>query len=557
MKRMKIVQVFFGMAMIVGMTGGKAFSQEPQWEESGEIESVEIEIVKERQITLPRANRNFEKIAPRPAEPIKPEIRYDTKGLRFEAPDFVPVIKPLRLKQEELSKIYGGYVSAGFGNYNAPFLLASINTKRDADKFYGLDLAHRSYGKGPIDGKNSASGNTRLNFFATGFGPKITADAGLHYENLSTYFYGYQPPVSGEVRRDSIFQGFHIFGLSAGVKNTKPSDFNFKLNGAFSYLTDHYNASESDVDINFNSDYKIDDDKALLFKMDYSLLARKDLLVEPKPRHLFKVAPAYRFKVLDDLTITAGLKVAVENDSVGKRPVHVYPDVHARYAMSDAFESYASLSGDIDKVSLHTLVQENLWIAPNIPVFHTNKALEFTAGIKGTIARKVLAHAGLSVTRFSHLYFYQNTLADQSKFTLSYDNAVRLNFFGETGLVSSDKILVSLRGDYYSYATDSLAHPWHRPKYKVSLNSTFKIVDKVLLTFNLVGQGGMKAYDNELSMVTNLPAAIDLNVKLRYLLSKQFSVLVEGNNILNSKYPLYLHYPVRGAQVSAGLSWSF
>ena len=39
-----------------------------KWGE-GEIEKVEIEIVKDRQIVLPKANRNFEKVPPRPAEP--------------------------------------------------------------------------------------------------------------------------------------------------------------------------------------------------------------------------------------------------------------------------------------------------------------------------------------------------------------------------------------------------------------------------------------------------------------------------------------------------------
>ena len=42
-------------------------AQDPQreWTEGGELENVEIEIVKEREITLPPANRNFEKVPPR------------------------------------------------------------------------------------------------------------------------------------------------------------------------------------------------------------------------------------------------------------------------------------------------------------------------------------------------------------------------------------------------------------------------------------------------------------------------------------------------------------
>lgn len=42
----------------------------------GEIESVEVVIQKERQITLPQAARNFDKVPPRPVEPIKPAITY-------------------------------------------------------------------------------------------------------------------------------------------------------------------------------------------------------------------------------------------------------------------------------------------------------------------------------------------------------------------------------------------------------------------------------------------------------------------------------------------------
>ena len=38
---------------------GAALAQQPGWEDSGEIPDVKIEITKERQITLPGANRNF------------------------------------------------------------------------------------------------------------------------------------------------------------------------------------------------------------------------------------------------------------------------------------------------------------------------------------------------------------------------------------------------------------------------------------------------------------------------------------------------------------------
>src|SRR5688572_28551548 len=54
--------------------------------ETGELESREIVIEKVREITLRKANRNFEKIPPRPAENIKAPMTYDFQSFSFQAP---------------------------------------------------------------------------------------------------------------------------------------------------------------------------------------------------------------------------------------------------------------------------------------------------------------------------------------------------------------------------------------------------------------------------------------------------------------------------------------
>jgi outer membrane cobalamin receptor len=50
---------------------------------------------------------------------------------------------------------------------------------------------------------------------------------------------------------------------------------------------------------------------------------------------------------------------------------------------------------------------------------------------------------------------------------------------------------------------------------------------------------------------------MDLNFKVNYFVSKQFSAFVQLNNVLSSNYQLYLNYPVRGFQAMVGASWSF
>src|SRR3954469_10317251 len=67
-----------------------------QEDQEGGIENVEIEIVKVKQITMPKASRNFEKIPPRPAEPLAPAMTYDFRTINFAAPDYTPTVKPLR-----------------------------------------------------------------------------------------------------------------------------------------------------------------------------------------------------------------------------------------------------------------------------------------------------------------------------------------------------------------------------------------------------------------------------------------------------------------------------
>ncbi|HEX8059943.1 MAG TPA: hypothetical protein VF473_03360 [Cyclobacteriaceae bacterium] len=528
-----------------------------QEEQEGGIENVEIEIVKVKQITMPKANRNFEKIPPRPAEPLAPAMTYDFRTINFAAPDYTPTVKPLRLKDETLSKIYGNYVSLGYGNYNSPFARVSLASKRNEEKYYGLDFLHHSFGNGPVDKDYSGSGYSKLNGYYSAMGAKLTSDVGLAYENMFNHFYGYPGPKKPE-SADDVRQSYNIIGLNASVSNTKAGDFNFKLGGEFSYLRDRFNATESEGGLHFNSRYQVNKTQAFKLASDYFLIDRKDSKVTAKARHLFKVNPAYEFVIAERFRLSAGLNAVVENDSIGKdKAVHIYPDVWIHTGIAKSIDAYAGITGDYEKVDLHTLARENQWINSNISVFHTNKSFEFRAGVQGKVFRKASFHVGTSVINFKHLYFFENSVSDRSRFNVVYDDAVRLDFFGEVGVVHADKVNINLRGDYYSYSMHKLDYPWQRPTNKVGFYSSYKMFDKVLLTANLISQGGAKAKDNETGKVVTLKSALNLEGKVRYFISKPVSVYIEVNNALNSKYPIYQYYQARGIMVSAGLSWSF
>src|SRR5688572_15115208 len=252
----KILRVFFIMgALIVLRTS--SFAQQ----EEGNLDDVEIEIVKERQITLPPANRNFEKVPPPPAETARPSFLYDFKPFSFQASQINPAIRPLKLKQEAASNVFGGYLSAGYGNYASPYLEGFINSRRDRNKLIGAHGFVRSSGKGPVDDKNSASGSSGLSIYGKGFSNFISVSAEAGYENRFTHFYGYQP--GSAVDADDIRQSYNVFHLKGELSNTKSTAFAWKLGGAFSHLADRYEARESEAGFDFRSSYELNDEAGI------------------------------------------------------------------------------------------------------------------------------------------------------------------------------------------------------------------------------------------------------------------------------------------------------
>ena len=535
-----------------------------QRDEAGELESREIVIEKVREITLRKANRNFEKIPPRAAENIKAPMTYDFQSFSFQAPQVTTQMRPLKLKQETSRDIHGGYLRLGYGNYSSPLLEAYLNTRKDKNKLLGAYLYHHSSGKGPIDGKNSGSGTTGISLAGSSFSDAIALSGNVGFENRTTHFYGY--PVEVPVDRDTLKQSYNIFRLAGAISNAKNSDFAYKLGAGFSYLSDKFDARETEAGLNFGASYEIDDDSKIALKADYTVITRKDAHIDAKPRSLFVVNPTYNFPAAEGLTLSVGFVVAFENDSIDSKDIHVYPDVKATYPLSPTVDAVAFLTGGIEKVSLQTLSYENLWLAPDIAIFHTNKTIDFGVGLNARLGNKVSAHAGLGLTTLKNLYSYVNGypgnvdgFVDQSKFYTQYDKGTvkRTNLYAALSYAQSEQVKFMLRGDFYGYGAGDLDEVYHRPTSKLTANASYNIYQKIILSADLIAQGGMKAYDATQDKTVKLDGAFDLNAKAEYLFSPTFSAFVQLNNITSNKYPLYLHYPVRAFQALAGITWSF
>ncbi len=527
-----------------------------EWE-SGEIKDVEIEIVKDRKIILSGATRSFEKILPRPIEPVKPQITYNFIAFNFITPELNPVLRPLKLKQEELPRSYTGYVSAGYGTYASPYVEAFITNKHDKKKSLGIHTLFNRYGKGPVDGKNSSGGLTGISAFAQTFGKDISFNGNVGFEKQSTNFYGY--PTDTPVKRDTIEQSYSIFNLGLGIANVRNTKMAYHSGVNFSYLADNFNAAETTVDFNFNGTYKISDKQSIFLQADLAVLNRKDSGVEARARHLFQVNGHYSFFPIDKLKLQVGAVASVENDTIDSKSFHFYPDVKVTYPISESIDFIGSISGGMEKVSLQSLAKQNLWLSQAVALSHTNKIIDLQAGLQAKLGGNVLLGTGVSFATLKDMFFFINDTTEASKFLVVYDQGSirRSSFYASLLYTHANTMRVFVQGDYFGYNTDLLSEAWHKPGYKVTLGASHNLFKKLIFNVDLIAQGDIKAFDPVENITVKLDAAFDLNFRAEYLVSDFFSAFVDLNNITSNKYQVFFNYPVRGFQGMAGVTFKF
>jgi hypothetical protein len=546
------------LTLLFTLTSALAFAQE-EWEKNdGEIEDVEIEIVKNREIVLPKANRNFEKIPPTSHEKNSNQIEYFFSNLNLPLPALNIRIRPLRIKGEELNKLYGNYIKAGFGNYTTPYLEGYFSSKRNQTLLYGAHVNYINSKNGPVDTDNSGSGAFNVEVFGKYFGKTTTASGEIGLNRDSYHFYGYNDALN--VGTDSLKQNFNNVFVQGYLENTnKTNKLQYLTGFRFDYLKDNYEALESELQLDFKAEYALGDQSKIDLVMDYDLISQKDEFLEVKSRNIFRVKPTVTFEY-EGFLINAGFNAVYENDTLSDSDeLHFYPMAQVQFSVPSGFRIYAGIRGDVEKLTLRKLTDENPFISANTRAFNSYKTFEFYGGIDGSLSSKLGFGAGASIANYQNMYFFINDPSDQSKFVVFYDtgNTALVNVFGELSYNRNDELRFVMRGDYWGYNTDLSPEAWHRPNYKVSAISTYKLFDKFRFEAEAFTLGGIQAFDPNNNETVKLDAAFDLNFTTEYLFSKQFSAFVRLNNIFSKEYELLYNYPTRGFQFMIGATYSF
>ena len=559
MKKIVISFLFTARAapsLLIYLFTYSALAQKP----TGEVDSQTFEIEKKKKIELPPANRLYNKIQPFTGEEDNRKLNYEfrTPKLTLGAPKMTPSVLPVNggNKPEEDGNL-NNYVKIGGGNYGKVYGEAFVGNHTE-DLAYDVHFKHLSNQTGPVDDKNSANSENRLKINGEYLAGSFKLGGTVFYDRDNYFFYGNRSRPNAEIDKANIRQTISTVGVQVGFENTDNNKFiDYALKTSLYRLGDRYDATETDWGTNFSGSIPITENIFALLNADAFVSQRAD--AETFKRNLFSVKPAFKFS-FDAFTVVAAFKAVNETDDRLKINRSIgFPQVEVDAVPFSGVHIFAGYGGDVNRNTLRSLLGENRWLAPNITVANTEKSRDIYGGLKGELGPSFQFEGKVSYATFKNFYGFNNEWVDTTKFAVVYDaDYIKvLTVSAQIGYQYQNIVRSTLRGDFYDYAVKRLEAAWGRPKATVTWNNSFVFSKKMFATLDAYYIGGLKNKNFVTGTAVNLKPIVDLNLKIDYLLTRNFSAFASINNLLGKNYERYLYYPQQGLNFLAGLSLQF
>jgi len=522
--------------------------------QTNELEEAEIVIRKDRQIILPLATRNFEKIPQLPKLEVPALQQYRFSSFDLNLNPFRPTFGTVPFNAtEQVTGLKSNYVKLGYGNYITPYLEAYLGSKRANNFLYNVYVRHMSSERGPVAGENSANGQTEAVAGGKFFDGTNAIAGSLIYNRFNTHYYGYNPVL--DLPSDDIEQVFNKFSAKFSVNRTRkdvPYDYHFTT--IWGFFKDVNDARENKFYFDLGADLEINTN----WKAEMNLLAtfsnRNDLIEET--RNYLNLMPRVMYQK-DAWDVKAGFNLAGDSDS--GRGVKIYPAVEGGYLINSGLRLYAGLEGDLEMNTFESMARENPWLTRGFDLRNTEKTIDFYGGASMQLFDGLNLNLKASYAKLNDLTFITNDISDSTRFNVLYDDEAvdRLTVSSSLNFEKKDLLRSALTFDYYNYSLGTLAEAWHRPEFKLDFNNTFYPMDNLVFTLDLYYMAGLIGLNGETGQSEALDDILDLNLGGRYSINDRIGVFLKLNNLLGNEYQRYLNYPTRGIQVLGGVSFTF
>ncbi len=457
-------------------------------------------------------------------------------------------LKPLALRADTSLQLGGrNQLKAGFGNYTTPYVSGAFSFgdgKHNLGNIYGDYISSR--------GKIQNQDFSEIQLKGTGsiFSARNETYAGIGFAQHEYYQYGYDHDIDS-FNKANIRRSYQDLSASVGFRNIMANDLGINYNPHLEVheFSREGAANETTLLFNLPAEKKFSD--AVSFKVTasgnfdtYQLKNAPSSITNT----LFQLAPEFTYYSAQ-FTLHAGISPTWNSGVLA-----VLPNLYAEAQLPDnILVIQAGLVGRYIPNSFRTLSAENPYMQD--PVFMNNtKEVQFYGGIKATVGKHFNFNAKAAFITYHDMpLFINDTLAGNTFYISNESKMNDLQIHGDLNFISQDKFTVTGALDMNSYTgLQDNGKAWGLYPLKLTGSLRWNAFDQLILKGDLAAFSGGKALLKN-GVVKNMNGGTDLSVGAEFKLNKQFSVWLDMDNLLNSKYEIWNNYPVYGFQVIGGI----
>ena len=544
-------------------------------ESEGKIENAQILIEKNKIILLPDAQKKGDDSIQNINKIIKYDLNFNPLDLSLnkeklsidQINDYLINKKIINNYNNNFSILYGNYKSLIINSNNYFDILN--NLKFDAS------LYHNSNKIGYTKDENSGFFDSKI-LFNTYYTENLSnshhnINLNLNYNRIKTFYYGFINENSKEISKEDIDIRNNFFeynvSISKGINHDLKQKLNYKIDfNNFNFNSYLYNEYISIIQAAISYDINQNIFTSLTFDNYYRNLKKSNniILSENQKRNnmLLNYHVNYKLKNYD---IRLGLIYDIDSKL---KDYALYPFFEFDYSNQNGYSINLFLDGGDDTNFYFSRIKENPYLFDtNFEYIDLVEKINF-GGVFGIKLFKNKGNLKLSYNekKVSNFFVYGKSKNDQIQSNNRNFDIYRYSIFYDSGDSNQKKIKLffdyskdkffntSLIFCYNNYKLNSFSYASNLPKYEIFISNKLKIND-----FEIIGN--ISSFIETYSIDSNnnsekLESFLSLNVNINYLLFENTKIMLQLNNILDSKNEIYYNYNDLGFNLKFGFTYS-
>ncbi len=465
-------------------------------------------------------------------------------------------IKPLALAFDTSFDWHNDlYIKVGAGNFSSIYGEAGFSFGDGKNSITNLK-GNFSTATGHLPSQQAAKwGIDVVSIFHTAGNNEWTAHP--YYKSATQYYYGYQP-ANLPYAKDQLEQRFNTVGMELGLQNKAPNAYGITYHPQVHFVrfTDTKENQESNIIIKAPIKKSFGSIYALNLEM-VADLSNTDIPLIPNPYHfknnLIYVNPAIQFTT-PNMRLNLGIRPTWDNQQYSTLPdITVEAKIPGTNLMLEA-----GWKGYYQKNTLRSLAGYNPWIGA-LNNLENTKIREQYAGFKIATGEHFSYQASVSFLQLNNQPLFLNNGIDGKSFSVLFEPEMKaFRLHGEANYTFQETISIMAGVTYSQYSSLVVNEKaWGLPPLEATGSLKWKILKDLQVKADLFVFDGNPYKTVGALNYQKTGAFADCNLGAEFTVLPKLNIWLQMNNIFNTTYQRWNQYPVLGAQVLAGVVYSF